>query len=481
MRSLPIRVRLTLWYFAMFASAAILLSVASWWMLARSVDAGNYHELQERAQDVQMVLSHEDQGETLEQTKDRFAAIYELKDDGKYLQVRDDRGNWIFRSKRMAAANPELPEPGTLPAAGLISDFHQGAHTVRVLAYPISVLGRRYSVQTGMSLTRSGTLLASFRTNLLLLTPIAILLAAAGGHAMSRKALSPVAALAWEARRISDRNLDIRLPVPTAKDEISDLSRTLNQMLERIDKAFASVRAFTGNASHELRTPISLLRAEIEVALFRPREGEEYRAILGRLHEETLRMTALVENLLSLARAEGGAETIVLAPVRVDVLFLQVAGAWRRTMNDALLDFKVEMAEGGLVLLGDSLGIARLLSILLENASKYTPPGGSVKLSAASAGDRIVLAVEDTGVGIAEEDKMRIFDRFYRAAQATKAVPAGSGLGLALAKWIAERHGTDLTVASAPGHGSRFSVSMERIASSGREPVRIGESRTEPA
>ena len=117
-------------------------------------------------------------------------------------------------------------------------------------------------------MNRSLALLASFRTSLLLLTPLVILLAAAGGHVMSRKALRPVAVLAAEARRINDRNLDIRLPVPSARDEIHDLSQTLNQMLERIDNAFASVRTFTGNASHELRTPISLLRAEIEVALF---------------------------------------------------------------------------------------------------------------------------------------------------------------------------------------------------------------------
>jgi signal transduction histidine kinase len=158
---------------------------------------------------------------------------------------------------------------------------------VRVLAYPIEVRGKRYSVQTGMALNNSLALLASFRNNLLFLTPIVILLAAIGGHLMSRKALRPVAALAAEARRINDHNLETRLPVSRAKDEISDLSRTLNQMVERIDKAFASVRRFTGNASHELRTPISLLRTEIEVALYRPRDGEEYRAILGRTMKQS--------------------------------------------------------------------------------------------------------------------------------------------------------------------------------------------------
>ncbi|MGD0731899.1 MAG: ATP-binding protein [Terracidiphilus sp.] len=464
MRPLPIRVRLTLWYFTMFASAAALLCMASLWMLGRSVDETEYHDLQERAEDVQLVLSHQDPGESLQQLSAEFAAIYEVKDDGKYLQVRDEEGNWIFRSKRMVAENPDLPSPASLPKAGLTAEFHQGTRYVRTLGYPIEVRGKRYSVQTGIALNKSMALVTSFRTNLLLLTPIVILLAAAGGHFMSRKALRPVAALAQEARRINDRNLDIRLPTSGARDEISDLSRTLNQMLERIDKAFASVRNFTGSASHELRTPISLLRTEIEVALIRPRKTEEYRAILVRLHEETVRMTNLVENLLSLARADGGAETITLIPIRVNELFQQAGERWKDAMDKAMLDFKVDYPASELFLLGDSQAILRLLSILLENASKYTPPGGAVTLCATAEAERILLSVRDTGIGVAPEHRSRIFDRFYRAAPPGESAPAGSGLGLALAKWIAERHGAQLAVESEPGKGSCFSFSLARSA-----------------
>jgi heavy metal sensor kinase len=461
MKSLPIRVRLTLWYFAMFAAAAVLLCAASLWLLERSVNQSEYQELQERAEDVQLLLSHADPALNQQQLSDELSAIYNLKDDGKYLQVRDERGNWLFRSKRMVAENPDLPAPALLPKGGQIANFYQGTRSVRVLAYPITARGMHYSVQTGMSLNKSLVLVANFRNSLLMLTPVVILLAASGGHAMSRKALRPVAELAREARRINDRNLDIRLPVPRAKDEISDLSRTLNQMLERIDKAFASVRTFTGNASHELRTPISLLRTEIEVALYRPRDGEEYRELLGRLHAETVRMTTLVENLLSLARADGGAEAISLVPIRVNVLYLQMREVWNAAMNKAMLDFRVETPGEDLLVLGDMQSVSRLLSILLENASKYTPPGGGVRLCAAREGERIVLSVEDTGIGIAPEHLERIFDRFYRALSKNESVAAGSGLGLSLAKWIAERHGTRLIVQSDVGKGSRFSFSLE--------------------
>jgi heavy metal sensor kinase len=482
MKALPIRVRLTLWYFAMFASAAVLLCLASLWMLKRSVDETEYQDLKERAEDVQLLLSHEAPATSAPQITNEFTEIYNLKDDGKYLQVRDEQGNWIYRSKRMVAQNPDLPAPGQLPEAGVLSEFHQGTRFVRILAYPIAAQGRRYSVQTGMSLNKSMVLLASFRTNLLLLTPIVILLAAAGGHFMSRKALRPVAALAAEARRINDRNLDIRLPVPDAMDEISDLSRTLNQMLERIDQAFATVRAFTGNASHELRTPIALLRTEIEVALFRQRDGEQYRETLKRLHEETLRMTCLVENLLSIARADAGAETMSLQPISIGDLFQALTRDWKTMMQLARLDFQtevdIEQSKGDdLHILGDATAISRLLTILLENARNYTPPGGCVVLSATRLGSAVQLAVSDTGAGIAPEHLPRIFDRFYRGDHASDPNSRGSGLGLALAKWIAERHGSQLMVESEIGQGSCFAFSLARSAPALDEVNSLAETR----
>jgi signal transduction histidine kinase len=303
-------------------------------------------------------------------------------------------------------------------------------------------------------------LLTTYRTDLLLLTPAMILLAALAGHLMSRKALKPVTALAEQARLINDRNLHMRLPVSDAADEISDLSITLNQMLERIDKAFASVRAFTGNASHELRTPISLMRTEIDVALYRPRGNEEYRETLMWLNEEAVRMTSLVENLLSLARADGGAEVLSTAPVELRALFQSALRTWTTPMERALLDFRSEIPVDGLAVLADVNSIQRLLSILLENAARYTPPGGSVILSAVVDGDRIVISVRDTGIGIDDEDLPRIFDRFYRVGQSFDPSQRGSGLGLALAKWIAERHGTQVSVESLPGRGSCFSFSL---------------------
>ncbi len=461
---MPIRVRLTLWYSLAIATTMFSIGFASLWMVHRAIDDLENEELQQRVRSVRRFIESRPPGETRAQLHDAITAAYNVSHGNKWLQVIDEQGNWIYRSPHVAAAYPALPLPQQAPETGHYFTYITESISVRALIEPIAVHGVRYTVQTGLTLTKTMSVLSNFRIQLLLLTTIGLFVSSITGHLMSRKALKPVAALAAEARRINDRNLDTRLPVPSAKDEISDLSRTLNSMLERIDKAFASVRSFTGNASHELRTPISLLLTEIEVAQMRPRNADEYRAILGHLHDESVRMTNLVENLLSLARADGGAETISLDSIRVDSLFHQIAGSWRKAMDQALLDFCVDVQSSNLAVLGDIVLIPRLLSILLENASKYTPPGGAVTLRATATGDRVVLSVQDTGIGIAPEHQSRIFDRFYRVAPIGNSTQSGSGLGLALARWIVERHGTKLCVDSEPGRGSCFSFSMERAS-----------------
>ena len=270
MKPLPIRLRLTLWYCAMFAAAAVLLSVLSWWMLRRSLAATEYHELQERAEDVQLLLTQLGPGASPEVLQQKFEEIYEVKDDGKYLQVLDQDGRWIYRSKRLIDEGLRPVAPADLPTKGTVVEFHQGTRYVRVLSYVIKANGRAYSVQTGIALNKSMVLLSAFGAQLLLLTPAVLVLAAIGGHLMSRKALAPVAAIANEARRINDRSLDIRLPIAATEDEISHLSETLNQMLERVESGVRSIRDFTANAAHELRTPLALIRTEVEVALSGP-------------------------------------------------------------------------------------------------------------------------------------------------------------------------------------------------------------------
>jgi heavy metal sensor kinase len=460
MKHLPIRLRLTLWYCAMFASAAVLLSVSSWWMLRRSLMATEYHELQERAEDVQLLLTQLGPDATLDFLQQRFAEIYQVKDDGKYLQVLDPDGNWLYRSKRMIDEGLQPAALRNLPPQGTIVEFHQGTRYVRALAYPIHANGRAYSVQTGIALNKSMVLLSAFGAQLLLLTPAVLVLAAVGGHFMSRKALAPVAAIATEARRINDRNLDVRLPIAATQDEISHLSETLNQMLARVESGVRSIRDFTANAAHELRTPLALIRAEVEVALSKPRAAEEYREACEQVQMETVRMTGLIDSLLILARADAGMEALRFESLEANRLTFQVGEKWKTAMRLALLDFTVETEPEPVFVRGDINGLQRLLTILLDNAVRYTQPGGSVHLRVVREDGRVIFTVQDTGVGIPPEHRPRVFDRFYRVDRTRGGTSRGSGLGLALAKWIAEKHGTSLSLESTVGKGSSFGFSL---------------------
>jgi heavy metal sensor kinase len=465
MRAFPIRLRLTSWYFVMFATAGILLSLTSWWMLRHTLDATIGQDLQERVDDIRVQLSQIGSNISLHDAQERFLAIYQERDDGKWLQIVDESGRVLFRSTRMAPLPEPLDLPQPLPSNGVITDVRFGAHAVRFLCVVVDAGGRTFRIDTGISMTKPRALLRRFGLGLLLLTPLVFVLSAAGGHLMSRKALAPVGLIAHEARRITDRNLKNRLPVPAGNDELSHLSITLNHMLTRIDGGFRSVRDFTANASHELRTPLARLRAEVEIALLRTRSAAEYRQALERVQEDALDMSSLVDNLLTLARAEAGRETTELSAVDVESLIDTSVKEWSPIAErlGVRLLVRTPQQEKHLFVVGDRLSLLRLLRIWLDNACKFTPVGGTVTFSASEDADEVLLAVEDTGIGIAAEHHTRVFERFYRVPSISSHPNGGAGLGLSLAAWIAEQHGTRIVLESAPGRGSRFQVRLPAI------------------
>jgi signal transduction histidine kinase len=466
MKLIPIRLRLTVWYFALFSTAAVLLSLTSWWMLRHTIDSTIHQDLQERSDDVSTQLHQFGPEMSLDQDQTRFDSIYRLRDDGKWLQILDQNGHWIYRSARMIARNSSLAVPRALPQDGVTADFSQGSRIIRTLSLPITVNGAAYSIETGIVMNKSLALLHDFGLGLLLLTPVVVLLAAAAGHLMSSKALVPVALIIQEARRISERNLDSRLPVSLADDELSDLSITLNSMLARIDAGFRSVRDFTANASHELRTPLARFRTEVEVALLRPRDAAEYRDSLERLHQVAIDMSGLIDSLLTIARAEAGTEILRMSSVNLSSLLELAAEEWMPIASRLCIQLKItdlSLFDAPLTILGDRLSLFRMLRVFLDNAFQFTPRGGVITIVATPGEERVLLAVQDTGIGIPSEHHTAIFDRFYRVHGDTGRQRRGSGLGLSLAAWIAEQHNTIITVQSSPGHGSSFEVSLLRV------------------
>jgi heavy metal sensor kinase len=267
------------------------------------------------------------------------------------------------------------------------------------------------------------------------------------------------------AQRIAGGDLTQRLTVPQSADEIGRLAGTFNNMIARLETSFRQIRQFTSDASHELRTPLTVMKGETELALRRPRPLDDYQSVLESNLEEIDRMTNIVDELLFLSRADMGEVKMASLPVKLEVLVEDI----HRQATLLGQDRAIEVVLGTVtpaVVLGDELRLRELLLNLVENAIKYSHPGGKVEVSLLTEGHHARLSVTDQGIGISDEDQKRIFDRFFRTDEARAHTKKGTGLGLAICAWIAESHKGKIAVVSAPGQGSTFTVILPLVPSS---------------
>src|SRR5882724_698010 len=231
-------------------------------------------------------------------------------------------------------------------------------------------------------------------------------------------------------------------------------------MLSRIESAFQKVSQFTADASHELRTPISLMRTEAEIALRKSRDEGEYQEALRHILLEAERTSTLIEKLLSLARADAGRESLDIRPMNLRETIEKVANDWCQVVAVHRLNFTRSILDKDIFIAGDRTAVVRLANILLDNAVKYTPASGSIEIALHQSNGNAVFTVKDTGIGISNDDQPKIFERFYRADKARSRELGGAGLGLAIAQWIVEQHRGSITVVSSPGKGSEFIVQL---------------------
>jgi heavy metal sensor kinase len=337
-------------------------------------------------------------------------------------------------------------------------------YPVRILTVPVVRAGRVVNlIQVGMSLENSYWSRHRFLLAMTAVLPFALFLAGGGGWLLARRALGPVDRMAEAARRISTENLAERLADSGAGDELSRLAQTLNEMLGRLENSFRQIRQFSADASHELQTPLTILKGEIEVALRSPRSLEEYQRILKSALEEIDRLAGLAEGLLHLARADAGVlrmdrRTVDLARL-VEEVYEQgkvLAGARAITLSLGRME--------PVSVQGDGERLKRALLNLLDNGIKYTPAGGHLTLSLERTGEEARLEVKDTGIGLSTEEQDRVFERFYRSAEARSSGEGGAGLGLCIARSIVEAHGGRIEVKSSPGLGSTFTVVLPALS-----------------
>jgi heavy metal sensor kinase len=279
---------------------------------------------------------------------------------------------------------------------------------------------------------------------------------------VARAALRPVDEMAAAARRITAEDLHRRIELRGTADELDRLAETLNGMLARLDEAFAHMRRFAADAAHELRTPLTVLKGGIEVALRAGRSPEEYRHVLASSLEEVDRLIRLAEDLLLLSRAAVGPER-PRAAVDLEPLLLEALDLGTRLGQEHGVHVQLGAVSPAAVR-ADPVALGRAVRNLVENAVKYTPAGGKVELSLATAEGHALLAVQDSGIGIAAEDRGRIFEPFVRLDSARARETGGTGLGLAIARSIVRAHGGELTLESEPGAGSRFTIRLPLAA-----------------
>lgn len=292
--------------------------------------------------------------------------------------------------------------------------------------------------------------------------PLTLLLASAGGYFLAWRALSPINRIIKTAQEISHSNLSRRVEETGTGDEVGNLILTLNQLLDRLEEAFKRQKQFTADASHDLRTPITVIRAQAEEALKRPRSEEEYRQTLDKIVKQIEHMSRLVEQLLQLARADTGKEKLQLEILDMGQLVQIVTEEMREMALQKGLNLVSIIEDKELHLKGDQTKLTQLLVNLIANAIQYTPSGGRITIKIKQMENEIMLRVADTGCGIPKEDQEHIFERFYKVDKSRTRQNGGTGLGLAICHWIVKAHGGRIELTSQPNKGSTFTVFLPK-------------------
>jgi heavy metal sensor kinase len=285
----------------------------------------------------------------------------------------------------------------------------------------------------------------------------AAILATIGGRILASRGLRPVGTMATAARKISVENLTKRLERSGTGDELDHLAETFNDMLTRLEKHVTQLRQFTADAAHELRTPLTALRGNAEVALSGRRPADELRPVLAEAIEEYDRLARIADDLLLLARADAGQRLIRPARFRLDCAVLDVVDLFSPAAEERGVALTLSDCNE-IWIDGDDGRLRQMLGNLLDNAIKFTPDGGTVRVSLSAADGVAELTVRDTGVGIATEHLPHVFDRFYRADRARTHDGGGAGLGLSISRTIAEAHGGSIHLISERGGGTRVSI-----------------------
>ncbi|HXM34652.1 MAG TPA: ATP-binding protein, partial [Pyrinomonadaceae bacterium] len=462
----------------------LLFSLATYAYLVRAAQQRTDSSLAETANSFISTLTTEANDENVsavDAAKETAGAFYST---ARQVTVYDDKQQVVAASRvpeNLSATN-QWPPAATLPQLTSLLDAANSAPSyatvastregIRALAVPVQIKGRKYKVLMVQSLHDQAAGLELARRAFYLANPLALLLASLGGYFLARKSLAPVVAMGNQCERIGAANLDERLAELDPRNELGRLALSFNDLLSRLQASFEIQRRFMADASHELRTPVAIIRGESEVALFKDmRAAEDYRESLAIVHDEGKRLARIVEDLFTLARADTGQYPLERSNMYLDETIGQCVRSIDSLATQRGLSLNYETSARELFFSGDEALVRRMTMNILDNAIKYTPKGGSVRVNLERNDGACNLAITNTGLGIPAVLQPRIFERFFRADRArsrnTERNGSGAGLGLSIARWIAEMHGGNLVLDHSDQNGTTFVISLPLPKASG--------------
>ena len=476
-----LRFKLTLWYVLILGTLLISFSTFLYFTLSKSL----YRDVDNKLRSFAELISSESSSPlskfgfgNIDQT---LETSMNLKPIGKFIQVFDESGNIGRKSDNLK--NVQLPiSLSALKSAskGLITfetNRSIGNTPLRIITFPVVENNHVTKiVQIASSLEEVEDALNTLFIILIITVPLALMVASVGGQFLAHKALKPVDDITQAARVITSKNLNQTITPPRVKDEISRLIETFNGMILRLDQSFQQIKQFSSDASHELKTPLTILKGEVEVMLRKERTPLEYQQTLKSNLEEINRMSQIVEDLLLLSKADTGQIKLNKEDINLAEILTEVVAQMEKLAKSKRLHLSVSDNHQDLHIFGDALRIRELFINLIENGIKYTEEGGAIHVSlekeyspsgdhrsegeAEEADEYAKIVVSDTGIGISKEDQEKIFDRFFRVDKARSREQGGSGLGLSICKWIVEAHQGNIKVESEFGRGCSFTVTL---------------------
>jgi signal transduction histidine kinase len=378
--------------------------------------------------------------------------------NGDPFQVVNQKGQWVYRPASVLSLNLPAEYPQTGSDRYHLFTLESQGRKFRILSGTIRTSGQSYGVQIVSNITPIYDILSRILWVSLAGIPFILVVAGAGGYWLSKRAMQPVLHITQTAKSIGERNLAERVTVSPAHDELRELTETLNDMLQRLETAFKRITRFTADASHELRTPIAIIRTTAEFILQKERTVPEYQQFVGQILVESEATTEMIEGLLTLARADSVSSSRNFSETDLWMLSAEVVQSVKPLADSKRLTLEILPIDKPAPVWAKRSDLKKLIVILLDNAIKYTPEGGRIEVRIAHFSDQSFLEVKDTGVGIAEEDIPHIFERFYRADKGRSRETGGIGLGLSIAQAIAEDHAAHIVVRSRPNAGSSFRI-----------------------